>query len=120
VAVGFLLVLAIFVILVEVWYAVAFYVAYLQLRDRMVLLPMLQALLMLAAFAYIVVALLNQWPISLVVVVGLLIAAMLVSLYWRRSPGGLAALLRSFPRGTIDVLSFRRPAVDLKRRVRTK
>jgi hypothetical protein len=118
--VGLMIVLTVVVILVEVWYAVAFYAAYLQLRDRMVLLPMAQALLMLAAFAYIGVALLNQWPINLVVVVGLLIGAMLVSLYWRRSPVGLPMLLRSYPRGTFDVLSFRRPAVDLKRRVRTK
>ncbi len=117
---GLLIVLTVVVILVELWYAVAYYVAYLQLRDRMLLFPMAQALLMLAAFVYIAVAALNQWSINLIVVVAFLIAAMLVSLYWRRNPAGLPVLLRSYPRGTIDVLSFRRPAVDLKRRVRTK
>jgi hypothetical protein len=115
-----MIVLTLVVILVEVWYAVAFYVAYLQLRDRMLLFPMSQALLMLAAFVYLGICLLNSWSINLFVVVAFLIAAMLVSLYWRRSPVGLPVLLRSYPRGTLDVLSFRRPAVDLKRRVRTK
>jgi hypothetical protein len=32
----------------------------------------------------------------------------------------LQRFMRSYPRGTLDVLVFRRPAADLKRRVRTK
>jgi hypothetical protein len=43
-----------------------------------------------------------------------------ISLYWRRVPAGLMQFLKSYPRGTVDVLAFRRPAADLKRRVRTK
>ncbi|HMQ33212.1 MAG TPA: hypothetical protein PKD53_20945 [Chloroflexaceae bacterium] len=109
-----------FVVLFELWYAAAFLYAYGQLRERLLLLPVAQAMLMLAAFAYLTAAVLNGWPINPFVVLGLLIGAMLVSLYWRRAPGGLPVLLRSYPRGTLDVLSFRRPAVDLKRRVRTK
>ncbi len=108
------------VVLFELWYAAAFFFAYMQLRERTLLLPMLQALLMLAAFAYIGLAVMNSWALNPIVVLLLLIGAMGLSLYWRRIPNGLAALLRSYPRGTLDVMTFRRPAVDLKRRVRTK
>jgi hypothetical protein len=108
------------VILFELWYAAAFLFAYVQLRERALLLPMVQALLMLAAFAYISIAVINGWAINPIVVLLLLIGAMAISLYWRRIPAGLSAMLRSYPRGTLDILTFRRPAVDLKRRVRTK
>ncbi len=112
--------LTVVVILFELWYAAAFLFAYGQLRERLLLLPVLQALLMLAAFAYIGAAVVNGWALNPVIVLGLLVGAMGLSLYRRRAPGGLAVLLRSYPRGTLDVLTFRRPAVDLKRRVRTK
>ncbi len=112
--------LTVFVVLFELWYAAAFVYAYAQIRERPMLLPAAQALLILAAFVYLTAAVLSGWQINPFIVLGLLIAAMLVSLLWRRAPGGLTALLRSYPRGTLDVLSFRRPAVDLKRRVRTK
>jgi uncharacterized membrane protein len=112
--------LAVGVFLFELWYALAFLVAYSQTRERMLLLMVGQAALMLAAFAYLALGLLNSWQVSPVPVVLLLVGAMLLSLTWRRHPQGLAQSLRSYPRGTLDVLAFRRPAADLKRRVRTK
>lgn len=112
--------LTVAVIVFELWYAIAFLYAYGQVRERLLLLPMAQALLMLGAFLYIGVAVANSWAVNPIVVLLLLIAAMAISLYWRRTPDGLAQLLKSYPRGTLDVLAFRRPAVDLKRRVRTK
>lgn len=112
--------LLIAVALFELWYALAFLVAYGQIRERLLLLPMLQALLMLGAFAYLTVTVLAGWPVNSFVVVLLLIGAMLISLLWRRHPAGLAAFLKHYPRGTLDVLAFRRPVADLKRRVRTK
>lgn len=108
------------VALFELWYAAAFFYAYLQVRERLLLLPVLQAILMLIAFVYLGAALANGWSANPVIVLGLLVVAIGISLYWRRSPAGVAQLLRGYPRGTADVLSFRRPAVDLKRRVRTK
>ena len=115
-----LIALTIFVVLFELWYAVAFLFAYNQVRERALLLPVLQAVLMLAAFVYITVAAMNGWSTNPPIVFGLLIAALLISIYWRRIPNGLTQFLSSYPRGTLDVLAFRRPARDLKRRVRTK
>lgn len=112
--------LIVFVIVFELWYAAAFLYAYMQLRERPLLLPVLQALMMLGAFTYLSLAVMNGWSANPLVVFGLLIGAMLVSVYWRRLPSGLPQFLRSYPRGTLDVLAFRRPATDLKRRVRTK
>jgi hypothetical protein len=118
--VGLWIFLIVFVILFELWYAAGFLYAYSQLRERSLLLPVLQALLMLLAFAYLTLAVINGASANPLIVFGLLIGAMVVSLYWRRIPSGLNLFLRSYPRGTLDVLAFRRPASDLKRRVRTK
>ncbi len=104
----------------ELWYVAAFFVAYRYMRERMLLLPMAQALLMLLALAYLGAAVFMSWPINLMVVLTPLLAAMGVSFYWRRTPAGLMQFLKSYPRGALDVLAFRRPAADLKRRVRTK
>jgi hypothetical protein len=107
----------------EIWYAVAYGVAFAQLRERMLLLQIAHALLLLLAFGYLVVVAQTQAGFSsfIFVFAMLLIGAMLVLLFWQRSPGNLPRFLRSYPRGTIDVLLFRRPKVaDLKRRVRTK
>ncbi|RRR71724.1 MAG: hypothetical protein EI684_11175 [Candidatus Viridilinea halotolerans] len=104
----------------ELWYAAAFYFAYTQLRERSLLLPVLQALLMLFAFGYLTLAVIYGWAANPLLVFGALLGAMVVSLYWRRLPTGLPLFLRSYPRGTLDVLAFRRPTHDLKRRVRTK
>ena len=112
--------LTIAVVLFELWYAAAFLNAYTHTKERLLLLMVGQALLMLAAFAYLGLALLNGWQANGLLVVGLLVAAMLLSLIWRRHPAGLAQSLKSYPRGTLDVLAFRRPVIDLKRRVRTK
>ncbi|MFQ3662101.1 MAG: hypothetical protein SNJ69_06865 [Chloroflexaceae bacterium] len=108
------------VILIEVWYAFAFVYAYVQLRERMLLLPALQALLMLGVFGYLAYSLNSGQPASLFVVMPLLLGVLAISIFWRRSPAGLAQFTKSYPRGTLDVLSFRKPAADLKRRVRTK
>lgn len=108
------------VALFQLWYAAAFLYAYTQTRERAVLLMVGQALLMLAAFAYLGVALINGWAANVIVVVLLLVGAMALSMLWRRHPQGLPTLLRQYPRGSLDVLAFRRPAADLKRRVRTK
>ncbi|WP_245863519.1 hypothetical protein [Candidatus Viridilinea mediisalina] len=113
-------VLIVFVILFELWYAAAFLYAYNQLGERSLLLPVGQAMLMLLAFAYLTLAVIYSAPANPLIVFGLLIGAMVVSLYWRRLPNGLPLFLRSYPRGTLDALAFRRPTTDLKRRVRTK
>ena len=104
----------------ELWYMVAFLVAYRRIREFTLLLPMAQALLQLSAFAYLGLATLNDWSFNLIIVLGPLLGALGLSLYWRRAPSGMLLFLKSYPRGTLDVLALRRPAANLKRRVRTK
>lgn len=115
-----LILLTVVVIAFEIWYMAGFVYAYRQVRERMLLVPAAQGLLMLLAFAYIGWSQAATGTFSAVVVIALLIGAMLLSLVWRRNPSGLLLFLKSYPRGTMDVLLFRRPAADLKRRVRTK
>jgi hypothetical protein len=112
--------LIVFVMLFEVWYAVAFLYAYAQTRERFVLFPFAQALLLLAAFVYIAYALSTGQGLNSTIILVLLIIALFFSMVWRRNPESLQRFMRSYPRGTFDVLLFRRPAADLKRRVRTK
>lgn len=75
---------------------------------------------MLAVFGYLAYALSSGQPASIVVVMPLLLGTLLIAIYWRRSPSGMAQFIRRYPRGTLDVLAFRKPVTDLKRRVRTK
>lgn len=115
--------LTVVVMVFEIWYAVAYGVALAQLRESMLLLQVAHALLLLAAFGYLMAITQGQVSLSpfIFIFVLLLIGAMLLLLLWQRTPGNLVRFLRSYPRGTIDVLLFRRPKVaDLKRRVRTK
>lgn len=112
--------LTIFVILFEIWYVVAFLVAYGQLRERAVLLPVGQGLALLAAFGYVAYASAAGLALNGPLMLGILIVAMGFSILWRRGLAKLPQFFKSYPRGTIDVMSFRRPAADLKRRVRTK
>jgi hypothetical protein len=115
-----MLIFVVAVAIFQLWYAAAFLYAYAQTKERTTLLMVGQALLMLLAFLYLGLSLLNQWSANVYVVVLLLVGAMLLSIFWRRHPSGLPALIKQYPRGTMDVLAFRRPAADLKRRVRTK
>jgi len=113
--------LTLVVIVVEIWYAVAYGVAFALLRERMLLLQIAHSLLLLVAFSYLMIIVRAQSSFNAFIFAALLIGAMLLLLFWQRSPGNLPRFLRSYPHGTIDVLLFRRPKVaDLKRRVRTK
>ncbi len=113
--------LTLVVVLFELWYAAAFLAAFMLTRDRALLLQLTQALLMLAGFGYLLITNGTGAGFNMFVFAMLLIGAMLTSVFWRRAPGNLQRLLRSYPRGTVDVLLFRRPkTADLKRRVRTK
>jgi hypothetical protein len=109
--------LLIMMILVSVWYMVAYTVAFFHIRERMLLLPVVQWLLVGIGLGSIVIN--NGTPVLVWVMTPLLIGLALAGI-WRRHPRGLALVLRSYPRGTLDILSFRRPVLDLKRRVRTK
>lgn len=120
VGMAFLSFLIVFVILFEIWYAAAFLYAYAQTRERFVLFPFVQALLLLAAFVYIAYAFNTGQGLNSTIILVLLIIALLFSMIWRRNPDSLQRFVRSYPRGTLDVLLFRRSAADLKRRVRTK
>jgi hypothetical protein len=56
----------------------------------------------------------DQWSVGALL---LLVAASVIG--WRLL-GGPALELRHYPRGWRDVLAFRRPTVDLRRRVRSR
>ncbi|WP_298814858.1 hypothetical protein [Chloroflexus sp.] len=109
--------LLLMMILLSIWYVVAYLVAFYYLRERMLFLPVAQWLLVGIGLGSIIIT--NGTPVLLWVMAPLLIGLALAGI-WRRHPRGLALVLRSYPRGTLDLLAFRRPVFDLKRRVRTK
>lgn len=106
------------IILFEIWYLIAFLVAFTLMRDRMLLWQVGHALLLLIALAYIFFA--GAGSANPIIVFGTLIASMVCSLIWRGNKSNMARFLKHYPRGTVDVLLLRKPVVDLKRRVRTK
>lgn len=107
------------VALFELWWVIAYFHAYRQVGERILLLQVVQAAAIGGLFAYFTVALASNSPINGTLSIVVLLISMGASLVWRMR-GGVNHLIRRYPRGMIDVLSFRRPAVDLKRRVRSK
>jgi hypothetical protein len=111
--------LMVLVVLFEIWYGVAYLVAYVHIRENALLLQVGQATLMMLVFIYLLATLPTQQT-SQLLVLGLLLATMILQVAWRRLVASQARYAQNYPRGLIDVLTFRRRQVDLKRRVRTK
>ncbi len=107
-------------ILFEIWYVAAFLAAYARLREPRVLLLVGQGLLILLSFSYIAYTLFGERPLNLIIAVAPLVLSLAALGVWRSSAGSVSRFAPSYPRGFIDVLLFRRPAANLKRRVRTK
>jgi hypothetical protein len=113
----FLIACVLLVGLFQLWWAVGYAHAFRQVRARVLLVQMLVGLAYVAFVAAIVGALLagQQLPQGVAVAFLIVVGAALVA--WRLL-GGPAIQARHYPRGWRDVLTFRRPAVDLRRRVR--
>jgi len=111
--------LTIVMIAFEVWYGVAYLYAYVQTRERIVLFQVAQAFFLIALLAYIAFTIANQGQINLLIIIALMIIALAFNALWRQGIRS-TKLAQSYPRGIVDILGFRRPAVDLKRRVRSK
>ncbi|NNJ12641.1 hypothetical protein EKD04_020140 [Chloroflexales bacterium ZM16-3] len=112
--------LTLVVILFEIWYVSAFLAAYMRLRESRLLLLVGQGMMILLAFAYIAYASLGGQPINPIIALAPLVLSMVALGIWRAVAGSVPRFAQSYPRGFIDVLLFRRPASNLKRRVRTK
>lgn len=107
------------VILFELWYGAAYLYAYTQTREQIIWLQVSQAAALIALLVYIAAMIARQSEINMLTVIALLLVAVAMNMLWRQ---GLRRtnLAQSYPRGLVDVLSFRRPAADLKRRVRSR
>ncbi|MCU0491401.1 MAG: hypothetical protein MUD01_07430 [Chloroflexaceae bacterium] len=121
-----LLVLTVLVAIFEIWWMLAYLAAYRQLQERLLLFQVWQGFAMavlFSVFAWFIAVpeattgLIGSLLLFLVVV--LLIVSMWTNYIWRMR-GGLKLLAQHYRRGLFDLLAFRRPAVDLKRRVRSK
>lgn len=107
------------VFLFEVWWVAAHIVAYRQTSDGIYGLQILQGAAFGLLFGYVTLALFNNQSLNLPISGVLLISGLIASILWR-SRNGPRTMEQHYPRGLRDLLSFRRPAVDLKRRVRSK
>lgn len=111
--------LTILMIAFELWYGVAYFYAFVQTREPMLWLQVGQAGLLIALLVYLTTTIANQGQINLLVVIPLLLLTLALNILWRQGVRA-TSLMQSYPRGLVDVLGFRRPAADLKRRVRSK
>jgi hypothetical protein len=115
VLIGFSLLLGLF----ELWWAAAFIHAYRQLREPVLLVQAGAGLAYVLFLLVVLAAILANQPLNRFMPLGLLAAILLASFLWRRM-GGRELMAQRYPRRWRDVLAFRRPAVDLKRRIRTR
>ncbi len=114
-----LLVLAIFMSLFQIWWGSAYWYAYRQTRERLLLLQVVQGGAFTVLFGTAAFAILNNQPVSNPLSAALLAVGLITFLIWRVQ-GGVRWLFQRYPRGMFDVLLFRKPTVNLKRRVRSK
>lgn len=108
------------VIVFEIWYIGAFLVAYVRLHESRLLLLVGQGIMILFSFSYMAYAAFGAISINLIIVLLPLLLSMIMLVTWRAVVDSVPRFAQSYPRGFIDVLLFRKPASNLKRRVRTK
>jgi signal transduction histidine kinase len=111
--------LTMLMIVFELWYGVAYGYAYLQTRQPLLWFQVAQAVFLIALLGYITFTIANAGQINLLIIIALMVIALAFNLLWRQGVRS-TNLAQSYPRGIVDILGFRRPAADLKRRVRSK
>lgn len=113
------LVVSVMMVLVELWWVAAFVQAYRQVRDRRLLLQVAQGLLLLLFFALLAInAYAGQAGFTAVQIGALLLSLVFAGLW--RTTGGPELLRDRYLNRLADVLRFRRPSVDMRRRVRSR
>lgn len=114
-----LFILTALVFLFQLWWLTAHLVAYRQTNENAYLLQVFQGGAFALLFGYTTIAFFNNQALNLPISGLLLIGGLIASILWRNR-GGTQLMAQHYPRGLRDLLGFRRPAVDLKRRVRSK
>ena len=114
-----LLVVTITMTLFQIWWGSAYLYAYRQTRERLLLLQVVQGFAFALLFGSAAFAILNNQPVSNPLSTALLVVGLITFVIWRFR-GGIRWLFQRYPRGMFDVLLFRKPTVNLKRRVRSK
>lgn len=110
---------AILLIGFQLWWTLAYIYAYGQVRAIVLMIQVVQGMTYVLFFALIVWGVFGGQTVNRLVAPALLTTVVITILLWRVF-NGPALLVRSYPRRWRDVLLFRRPSVDLKRRVRGK
>lgn len=111
--------LAALLVIFQLWWAVAYWQAYRQIHAPILLIQVAQGLVYAIFFGVVLAAFATDQQVNRVSVFVLMVLVVLTTVAWRMMRGP-AILASSYPRGSRDVLAFRRPAVDLVRRVRSK
>jgi hypothetical protein len=111
--------MALLLTLFQLWWAAAYWHAYRQLRAPVLLVQVAQGLVYTIFFIVVLVVFASGSAVNRLSVFVLMVLVIITTVAWRMM-GGPALLASNYPRGSRDLLAFRRPAVDLKRRVRGK
>jgi hypothetical protein len=114
-----LFILTALIFLFQLWWLAAHLVAYRQTNESLYLFQVFQGGAFALLFGYATIVFFNNHVLNLPISGLLLIAGLIPSILWRNR-GGTQTMARHYPRGLRDLLGFRRPAADLKRRVRSK
>jgi hypothetical protein len=113
----FLVIFTCLIALFQMWWSVAYVYAYSQIREAALLLQVVQGVMFGMLFVTITISLLTGQDTVNIISGTLLIVGLAMGFLWRRR-GGVDLLFDYYPRAMLDVLLFRKPKVDLKRRVR--
>lgn len=104
-----LLIASLLVVLLQTWWTIAYFYAYTQLKEPLLLLQVLQGASFGLLFLSIALSILNpqqQVPGAFVGI--LLILAVVMGVIWRRR-NGINMLIDHYPRAIIDIVLFKKP-----------
>jgi hypothetical protein len=105
------------VALFQVWWSLSYLYAYSQTRETIMLTQIVQGVAIGVLFVSITINLLTGQKVVGVTSGLLLLLSVGMTVLWRRQ-GGIDRLFEYYPGAIVDVLLFRKPKVDLKRKVR--
>lgn len=114
-----LVLIAGFLALIQLWWALAYLYGYRQTQESVLLLQVSQGIVFGMLFLYIVGSIAMNQQASGFVAGILLIIGVVLGYFWRRR-NGIHLLIDYYPNAMFDVLMFRKPQKDLTRRQRAE
>jgi hypothetical protein len=103
-----MVILTLLVSLIQIWWVIAYFIAYIRIKDGLLLLQIVQGVSFGLLFIFLSIAILTQQQMGGIFSGILLLIGLVMGFIWRRR-NGINMLIDHYPRAIIDVLLFQQP-----------